>query len=285
MAALGPQHEVVAAERHDARLRRARRSAPRGGRRGRLRRRPPARPRRLRRRSGSRSPPRVARDRATSRPSRSTPPAARTSSANASATRPKSTTDVSGECSACTPATWGSSSCIRSGPISSAPGTPFASERAVELLEPWDLRVVGGDDDLPAAQDRDPALVTVGEHPRRALDAEPRLERAGRVVDAAVDDAARMARLVRPTTGSLSSTAMRAPGRRCLELARGREADDARADDGDVEPRGAHERPAATRCPASVRHDVPLKPSMRLRSGCTRGRSRPRAASAGRPWR
>ncbi len=173
-------------------------------------------------------------------------------------------------------------------------------ERApVELLEPWDLRVVGGDDHLPAAQDRDPALLAVGEDPRRSLDAEPCLERAGRVVDPAVDDTARVAGLVRRDDRLLVEHRDPCIGTACLELARGREADDPGADDGDVEPRGAHKRLAATRClasaghicptdsrcPTSVGHLVPRKPSTRLRSSCTRGRSRPRAVSAGRPLR
>ena len=68
---------------------------------------------------------------------------------------------------------------------------------AMELLETGELGGVGRDDDLPAAQDRDPALVAVREQGRRALDAELRLERTGGVVDAAMDDTTGMARLVR----------------------------------------------------------------------------------------
>jgi hypothetical protein len=107
---------------------------------------------------------------------------------------------------------------------------------AVQLLEPRQLALVGCDDHLPAAEDRDPALVAVGEQGSGALDAELRLQRPGGVVDASVDDTARVARLVRTRHGFLVDDADVVTGTASLELARGGEADDAGAHHDHVEP-------------------------------------------------
>src|SRR5207245_4060762 len=60
---------------------------------------------------------------------------------------------------------------------------------ALELLQPQKLAGVGGDDQLAATLGRDAALVAVVVQLPGALHAQPRLQRAGRVVDALVDDA------------------------------------------------------------------------------------------------
>jgi hypothetical protein len=63
---------------------------------------------------------------------------------------------------------------------------------SLELIQSRQLLVAGGDDQLAIASRLDPALVAVVVEQPRALDAEPRLERSGRVVDAGVDDTARV---------------------------------------------------------------------------------------------
>ncbi len=130
---------------------------------------------------------------------------------------------------------------------------------AVQLGEPRPLGLVGRDDHLPAAEDRDPPLVAVPEQALRALDAQPRLERSGRVVDAAVHDAARAPGLVAGDAVLLLDE--REPEARAarLQLPRDREPEDPASDDDRVVAR--HRRPAA---------GAPT-------SACTRGRSRPRA--------
>ena len=67
---------------------------------------------------------------------------------------------------------------------------------AVQLVEPRELVVGGRDDHLAAAQDGNSPLLAVGEQACRPVDAEPRLERARRVVDAAVHDPTRATGLV-----------------------------------------------------------------------------------------
>src|SRR3954453_13011918 len=67
---------------------------------------------------------------------------------------------------------------------------------SLELVEAGQLALVEGDDQLAAALRLDPARVAVLVERTRALHAQRGLQRTGRVVDARVDDAARMARLV-----------------------------------------------------------------------------------------
>src|SRR5262245_29639177 len=66
----------------------------------------------------------------------------------------------------------------------------------LELVETLDLALVGGDDQLPGAPVGYLPLRAEGIKGARALDAQPCLQRPGLVVDAGVDDTARMARLV-----------------------------------------------------------------------------------------
>ena len=79
---------------------------------------------------------------------------------------------------------------------------------ALQLVESRQLGLVRGDDQLAVAARLDPALVAVGVEQPRALDAEPRLERARGVVDAGVDHPARVRGLVGGESGP------RAPARR-----------------------------------------------------------------------
>src|SRR3970040_356483 len=86
------------------------------------------------------------------------------------------------------PAACGSSSRMRAASIISSPGTPFAARR---------LRLARRDDDLAAQLVADAVLVAEAHQLLSAGDAVLRLQRAGRVVDAGVDDAAVVAALVR----------------------------------------------------------------------------------------
>ena len=143
------------------------------------------------------------------------------------ATAAKSTTPVAGECRASIPAACGSSSRSRSGPIRSSPGTPLAVPRRSSSSSRGSSSGLRRDDHLAVPPSLDPALVAVVVQRRRALDAEPRLQRAGRVVDAGVDDAARVAALVgggrrpraparrRSRPGDATAAPAPSPARRC----------------------------------------------------------------------
>ena len=105
----------------------------------------------------------------------------------------------------------------------------------LELVEARQLLGLGGDDHLAAALGADPALVAVVVELARALDAEPRLQRSRAVVDPGVDHAAGMAGLVgRDPLLALEHRDRCASGVAQRQLARGGEADDPGADDGDV---------------------------------------------------
>ena len=114
------------------------------------------------------------------------------------------------------------------------PGDLVLATPPLELVESRQLGLVGGDDQLAVAPRLDPALVAVGVEQPGALDAEPRLERAGGVVDAGVDDAARVGGLVggEPVLAlEHAEGRVRVPGE---QLAGDREPEDAAADDDDV---------------------------------------------------
>ena len=86
----------------------------------------------------------------------------------------------------------------RPGRAGAGPGTPFSRRAALELVEPRQVGVAHRDDDLPARLA--PAIPLRGAvlvQRVGALAAQPRLQRAGRVVDALVDDAAVVRGLVR----------------------------------------------------------------------------------------
>ena len=162
------------------------------------------------------------------------PPASRRSSASARATAAKSTIAVAGECSAAIPAACGSIS--RRAAASSAPQARDAVGGAatLELVERRQLGAVERDDQLAAALVREPARLAVAGQLARARDAEPGLERTGRVVDPGVHDARVAACLVRGDALLLLEhdhvPARIAQG----ELARDRQPDDAGADDRDL---------------------------------------------------
>ena len=113
-------------------------------------------------------------------------------------------------------------------------GDPVRMPTALELVEPRQLVVARGDDDLAAALGRDAALVAVLVQQPRALDAQPRLERAGRVVDAGVDHAAVAPRLVHPDLAFLLENADAEPRAADQQLACHGQPDDPGTDDGEV---------------------------------------------------
>ena len=68
------------------------------------------------------------------------------------------------------------------------PGEPVRLAAAPELLEPVELAVVDGDDELPELRILDPVLVGEGDQQLPTFAAKPGLQRAGRVVQTRVDD-------------------------------------------------------------------------------------------------
>ena len=142
--------------------------------------------------------------------------------AMARATAAKSMMPVSGECSAATPTAWGSISGISAAREAAQARDAVLDASAFELVERAELAVVEGDDELAAALvRRSPCCVAVGVEGVSALGAELGLQRPGLVVDAGVDDAGVVARLVGGDRRS------RVPGRgrarrACGAAARGR---------------------------------------------------------------
>ena len=104
---------------------------------------------------------------------------------------------------------------------------------AVQLFKTCPFGLVGGDDELAAAGVRDPVRLAMGVEAPPALDAEPRLEAAGGVVDAGMDDLAVARRGLFPDAALRLHDQHRAAGQ--SQRAGDREADDPGADDGDIE--------------------------------------------------
>ena len=170
----------------------------------------------------------------TSAPSSSSAPAGATSAASAAATPGKSTMPVAGECSAAIPVACGSISARPAASTRRRPGTPLALPRRSSSSRRPSSPGVDRDDELAAALDGHAARLAVGVEAAGALDAELRLRGAGRVVDARVDDAGVVARLVRGDPG-LAVQDRQAQARVAgQQLARGRQPDEAGAHDRDV---------------------------------------------------
>jgi hypothetical protein len=105
---------------------------------------------------------------------------------------------------------------------------------ALELVELRPLGLRHRDDQLAVAARGQAALDAVVVELARALGAEPGLERAGRVVDAGVQDAGIVPGLVEALDGLALEHRDGAVGPARQQLARDREADDAGAHDHDV---------------------------------------------------
>ena len=111
---------------------------------------------------------------------------------------------------------------------------PVGLTPALELVEARQLGLVGRDDQLAGALVGDFAVVAVGVELARSFDAEPRSQRSWSVVDAGVDDAARVAGLVRAKLRLALENADSRIGVPLGQLARDREPDDAPTDDREV---------------------------------------------------
>ena len=127
---------------------------------------------------------------------------------------------------------------------------PVLERASVEVIQAGQLLLGRRDHELPAAENGDPPLLAIGEQPLRAVDAERRLQRPGRVVDAAVHHAARAAGLVRADPVLLVDDREPDVGPPRRPLARARQTDDPRADDHDVEPGHGPARCSCTRAPS-----------------------------------
>ena len=123
---------------------------------------------------------------------------------------------------------------MRSGPTVSRPSTPFSRARSSSVVEARQLVVGQGHDELADPLDGDPLLGAVRLQRVLALAAEAGLQRARRVVEAGVDDAAVVAGLVgrEPLLAFDEHEADVGPS--AEHLASGRQAEDAAADDDDV---------------------------------------------------
>jgi hypothetical protein len=110
----------------------------------------------------------------------------------------------------------------------------------LELREPRQLVLAERDDELADAVDGDGAALAVGVHARGAVDAQPGLQRAGRVVDAGVDHAAVVAALVCGRRGLALDDEQAAAGAAREHLAGHGEPDDAGPDDEGVVAVGGH---------------------------------------------
>ncbi len=105
---------------------------------------------------------------------------------------------------------------------------------ALELRQALELGFLHRDDQLPLPVDRDPPPPAVVAQLAGTIDAESRLQRAGLVVDARVNDPAAVAGLVRGESRlALEQHDSRVPVAP-LKLAGGGEADDPAADDDQV---------------------------------------------------
>jgi hypothetical protein len=122
------------------------------------------------------------------------------------------------------------------------PCTPLAIAAALELIQALELRAVGRDDHLAAALERDRPAFAVLIHLACAFDAEPRLQRAGHVVDARVDHARVVARLVGADLALALEHADAGLRVARKQLAGHGEADDAAADDREVAALGRRAR-------------------------------------------
>jgi len=105
---------------------------------------------------------------------------------------------------------------------------------ALELVQPRELPLVQGDDDLAAPLHRDAALFAVGVQARRALDTHPRLQGARLVVDAGVDHPRVVAGLAGAHRAGSVDDGHTQPGAAREQVARRGEADDAGAHDREV---------------------------------------------------
>ena len=104
----------------------------------------------------------------------------------------------------------------------------------VDRLQARQLALVGGHDDLAAPFPADPVGVAEFLHEPRALDAEAGLQRAGLVVDAGMDDAAVVARLVGGQTWFLVEDGDAGAGVGLREGQGGRQPDDTAPDERDI---------------------------------------------------
>ena len=148
---------------------------------------------------------------------------------------------VAGECSAATPSACGS--------ISRSPSAVEAAQARHAVLAcratrarrgPGSPSRSSGDDHLAAALDRHVVALAERVQVAGALDAEPRLQRAGRVVDAGVDDARVVAGLVRADALLALDDVHAQVGVAQQRLAGDGEPEDPGADDDEVAGRVAH---------------------------------------------
>ena len=148
----------------------------------------------------------------------------------------------------------------------------------MELFEPAKLGLVAGDDHLAAPLVRDAPFVAVARQRRAAGYAGFRLERAGRVVDAGVDDPAIVAGLVPTELRLLLEDDQSGPGSAPDQLAGSRQADDPTAYDRNVTGPVSHAR--ATILPELDSRGLPSRTDRTYRDNSPPPQEATRAAAA-----
>ncbi len=141
---------------------------------------------------------------------------------------------VLGECRPATPAASGSISRSSGAVEPPQPRDVVRAGAALELVQPRELGVVDGHDELAAALVAHAVLVAELVQLAGAGDAQLGLQRAGRVVDAGVDDAGVVAGLVGGDAVLALEDHHGGVRPAVQQLAGGGEAEDAGPDDGDV---------------------------------------------------
>ena len=140
------------------------------------------------------------------------------------------------------PAACGSSSRIRSGPTTSSPGTPFASARSRRPSNRSSSDASSATTSLPQRSNGMSCSVRERLDGGLALAAEAGLERARRVVQAGVEDAAELwPDWCVASSASFSRISEPHVGMPLEQAIGGREADDPAADDREVDPVLAHD--------------------------------------------
>ena len=106
---------------------------------------------------------------------------------------------------------------------------------ALQLLQAGKFALMGGDNHLAADLMRNAVLAAEGDHGGGAGDAQLRLQRAGAVIEAGVDNAAVVAALVGGEAGFLFQDGEAQGGEAARDFQGGSESDDSTADNDEVE--------------------------------------------------
>src|SRR3990172_4313010 len=153
------------------------------------------------------------------------------------------------------------------------PGNSVLPPPLQKRLEPWSLLFGGRDDDFPRELEGNAILFAKAHHLRRPPDGNARLERAGLVVDARVEDSAIVPRLVEPDFGLFLQDQDRGARLPAQELEGGREPHDSASHDDHVVHGGGY---GSRETAASTGRNLVLRCLMTLTDGNKRERRKKR---------